>query len=61
MPLLAVWYQARATIAEALVPVLAGLKTAWLLFGRSRFSTVASEMRMRYVPSGRRLTRSGAC
>ena len=30
-PLLAVWYQARATIAEALVPVLAGLKTAWLL------------------------------
>ncbi|MCB9148337.1 MAG: hypothetical protein H6641_06215 [Caldilineaceae bacterium] len=31
MPLLAVWYQARATIAEALIPVLAGLKTAWLL------------------------------
>lgn len=35
-PLLAVWYQARATIAEALVPILAGLKTAWLLAFRAR-------------------------
>ncbi|MEZ4708643.1 MAG: hypothetical protein R3A44_15655 [Caldilineaceae bacterium] len=34
-PLLAVWYQARGTMAEALAPVLAGLKTAWLLVFRA--------------------------
>lgn len=30
-PFLAMWYQARAAIAELIIPLLAGLKTIWLL------------------------------
>ena len=31
-PLLAMWYQARTALAELIIPLLAGLKTLWLLF-----------------------------
>ena len=31
-PLLAMWYQTRTALAELIIPVLAGLKTMWLLF-----------------------------
>ena len=31
-PLLAIWYQTRTALAELIIPLLAGLKTMWLLF-----------------------------
>jgi hypothetical protein len=31
-PLLAMWYQTRTALAELIIPLLAGLKTLWLLF-----------------------------
>ena len=35
-PLLAMWYQTRAAVGEAIIPLLAGLKTAWLVVFVSR-------------------------
>ena len=32
MPLVAIWYQIRTALAELIIPLLAGLKTLWLLF-----------------------------
>ncbi len=31
-PLVAIWYQTRTALAELIIPLLAGLKTMWLLF-----------------------------
>jgi hypothetical protein len=36
MPLLAMWFQIRTVMAELIVPLLAGLKTLWLLIFASR-------------------------
>lgn len=41
-PLLAMWYQTRTALAELFIPLLAGLKTMWLLFiAPKRFFEVA--------------------
>jgi hypothetical protein len=41
-PLLAMWYQTRTALAELIIPLLAGLKTMWLLFvAPTRFFEVA--------------------